>query len=716
MSMTEYASVEHEADAEDSRRDADTDDELLSIIQSELEDAIGYDNDGIVERRSRNLQQYLGQAQGDERDGRSQVLDRSVLETVEALMPYLHRLAITDGVARFEPVGDGDEEIADQATSVVDHILSKQNDGHRIMSTFIKDGLISDVGVLKWYYDESVETKIESLSGLTDDELARLDMDVEADVMEHTAYPDPQGAMMPPLDPMGQPMMDMSGMAAMQPAMLHDIRRKVRKPKNKICIENVAPEQFVIDGMATSPTLEDCRFIGHRVYKTKSQLIAMGFDREAVDKLPFGNSNYSLNQDYLERYESSEYDADINGGAGAPSNQRVEVLDAYVRADLDGDGVGEIHHVICAGFHSQIQLLYAEEVDRIPFACWSPVLLPYRVIGLGIASLASESQQVLTALQRSVLDATYQAVSPRLAVLDTAVNLDDLSTSEPGAIIRTKEMNSIQPIGTPMVGTQALPVLDYMASLRAARTGVSLDGMGVDPTTLRNETATAAALRFDASTARTEMVARNLAELGIKPLFRGLLETFSDNFDGEFVFRLRDKVVRVDPAAMAADMDVTVSVGLAGHRDKQQALFQGIMAIQERVLTTAGVDNPLVGFEELYNTMSEMLRVGGVTSAGRYFKDPAGAPPPPPPQPDPNLELIKAQVQIEREKLELQREKLAFEAEVDSVKMGAELQAAANAKAGELELREREVALKEREAAWRFEIENEKLRIQAAKL
>ena len=187
--------------------------------------------------------------------------------------------------------------------------------------------------------------------------------------------------------------------------------------------------------------------------------------------------------------------------------------------------------------------------------------------------------------------------------------------------------------------------------------------MGIDPTALQNETATAAAMRFDAATARTEMVARNLAELGLKPLFRGLLEAFSKNFDEEFVFRLRDKVMRVDPSSLAGEMDVTVSVGLAGHRDKQTALFQGILSIQEKILTTAGPNNPLVGFEEFHNTLSEMLRVAGITSPGRFFKDPAGAPPPPPPEPDPNLELIKAQVQIEREKLELEREKLAFQAE-----------------------------------------------------
>ena len=700
----------------DLRPDAKNETELLAIIQSELQDAIGYGSDGIVERRALNLQQYLGQAQGDERDGRSQVLDRSVLETVEALVPYLHRLVVAGGVARFEPVGDGDEEAAEQATDVVDYILSKQNDGHRIMSTFIKDGLISDVGVLKWYYDESIEVKLENFEGLTDDEMARFDMDLEADVMEHSAYPDPEGAMMPVMGPTGQPVIDETGQMATQPVMLHDLRRRVRKPKNKICIENVAPEQFVVDGMATSPTLDDCRFIGHRVYKTKSQLIAMGFDRKAVDDLPYGDSNYTLNQDYLERYESSEYDSDISGDGGAPSNQRVEVLDAYVRADLDGDGQGEIHHVMCAGFQTQMKLLFAQEVDSIPFACWSPVLLPYRVIGLGIASLSSESQQVLTALQRSVLDATYQGVSPRLAVLDSAVNLDDLSTSEPGAIIRTKEMNSIMPVATPMVGTQVLPVMEYMASLRTARTGVAVDGMGIDPTALQNETATAAAMRFDAATARTEMVARNLAELGLKPLFRGLLEAFSKNFDEEFVFRLRDKVMRVDPSSLAGDMDVTVSVGLAGHRDKQTALFQGILSIQEKILTTAGPNNPLVGFEEFHNTLSEMLRVAGITSPGRFFKDPAGAPRPPPLEPDPNLELIKAQVQIEREKLELEREKLAFQAEVDSVKMGAQLQAEAQTKAEELGLREREVALKEREAVMKNEIERKKLAIQAAKV
>ena len=65
---------------------------IIGAIKSEMQDTIGYDADDLIERRTENLKRYEGEVIGDERYGRSQVLTRDVLETVEGVMPFFMRV------------------------------------------------------------------------------------------------------------------------------------------------------------------------------------------------------------------------------------------------------------------------------------------------------------------------------------------------------------------------------------------------------------------------------------------------------------------------------------------------------------------------------------------------------------------------------------------------------------------------------------------------
>ena len=80
---------------------------IIGSLKAEMRDTIGYDADELIERRTENLKRYEGELIGDERFGRSQVITRDVLETVEGVMPFFMRVFYsTDDVVKFEPVGD----------------------------------------------------------------------------------------------------------------------------------------------------------------------------------------------------------------------------------------------------------------------------------------------------------------------------------------------------------------------------------------------------------------------------------------------------------------------------------------------------------------------------------------------------------------------------------------------------------------------------------
>jgi hypothetical protein len=75
-------------------------------------------------------------------------------------------------VVRFEPVGPEDEA-ARQETDYVNHVFMQQNPGFMILYSFIKDALLSKVGIVKVWWEEREEESRDSLHSvavLTDQE------------------------------------------------------------------------------------------------------------------------------------------------------------------------------------------------------------------------------------------------------------------------------------------------------------------------------------------------------------------------------------------------------------------------------------------------------------------------------------------------------------------------------------------------------------------
>src|SRR5207248_11038791 len=91
------------------------------------------------------------------------------------LMPSLMDIfAGSDEVVRFEPVGPEDEAAAEQETDYVNHVFMQQNPGFMILYSFIKDALLSKVGIVKVWWEEREEESRETYYDLTDDQFALL--------------------------------------------------------------------------------------------------------------------------------------------------------------------------------------------------------------------------------------------------------------------------------------------------------------------------------------------------------------------------------------------------------------------------------------------------------------------------------------------------------------------------------------------------------------
>ena len=114
----------------------------------------------LMDERADAMDYYLGDMAKDmpAQDGRSRAVSTDVADTIEGLMPSLMDIfAGSDEVVRFEPVGPEDVAAAEQETDYVNHVFMQHNPGFLILYSFIKDALLSKVGIVKVWWEEREE-------------------------------------------------------------------------------------------------------------------------------------------------------------------------------------------------------------------------------------------------------------------------------------------------------------------------------------------------------------------------------------------------------------------------------------------------------------------------------------------------------------------------------------------------------------------------------
>tara|TARA_R110002126_G_scaffold116475_1_gene255870 strand:+ start:1417 stop:3441 length:2025 start_codon:yes stop_codon:yes gene_type:complete len=633
-----------------------TDDEVVSLLSREVDDSSSYIDSEVSTQRERAMEYFYGEPFGNEEDGRSQVVVTDVQDTVMWMMPSLMRI-FTSGkdVVRFAPEGPEDADIAEQATNYVNHVFYKQNNGFDILYNFFFDALVQKVGIVKHYWEDITKTTTESYEKLTEQEFNLIQEDEELEIIEHTEdikiieVPDPA-----------------TGQVIEMEEISHDVTFSRTKLSGKVTIDNIPPEEFLINRGAKS--LEDFRFVCHRSHKTRSELIAMGFDEDIVDDLASSGSSVdgiTTSQEYMARhaYDSTNI---IDTRSTTKSEDTVEIFESYTKLDLDESGIGVLYKVI----HSGNDMLEMEPVDTIPFSSICPIPIPHKFYGLSVAETVEDIQLVRSTLTRNLLDNMYLANNGRFQVVEGQVNIDDLLTNRPGGIVRTRSPNALQPIQTPALQNYSFEMLDYWDKLKAGRTGVNGATQGL-PADLLKSHVTQGAVQGALSNAqgRVELIARVFADTGVKNMFKSIYNLVQRYEDSKKIMRLNNAYYEVDPSSWKEDLDVSVEVGLGyGDEDVRLSNLSSFSGLIEKVATQT--DN-MVSPENIYNLVKELGKEMGIKNTDQFISPPQPVQPPPPTAQD---QLAQAQAQA----LMMEAETSRMEAQVKT----SELQI----KAGKLEL------------------------------
>jgi hypothetical protein len=648
--------------------------QLGSIVSREITDSLNHFDSEFAQDRIDALDYYLGRPFGNEIEGRSSVVDTTVADTVEQIMPSMMRIFTgTDKVVRFAPRTEEDVEKAEQATDYVNFVLQNDNDYYRVIYNFIKDSLLFKMGVIKVGWDETDEVEEEEYEGLEPNELALLTANPDVEIVEQSEN------------------IVIAGDAGLgiEEVVNFDIKTRVRKKSGRIRVDNVPPEEFLVNRRAKS--LDDARFICHRTTMSVSELVSMGYDQDEIETYA-GVGELETENERRNRFSDLGDSADLN--YADPSQKEVPVYESIIKVDFDEDGIAERRRVFSIGDGGEY-VLENEIIDYIPFAVISPILMPHRLIGRSIFDLTKDLQMIKSTLLRQYLDSTYLSVMPRIVAVEGQVNLDDLLDGTAGGIIRTRNAGAVQPLNTNGVGSEIQPLMRYLDEIKEQRTGISKTSAGLDPNALQSTTAAAVAATVKGASMKIESIARTIAETGMKDVFQIVLKIVSTYQQQERIIRLRNQFVAIDPREFEG-FDIVVNVGL-GTMDEQEkmARLMEIIVKQEQILQQMGVNNPVVSMEQYTNTLRQYVELAGLKDAGRYFKDPTQAQMQPPSPPQPNPELIKvqqdfelkkakleAEIALEREKmvqtLALRREELQAEAQLRAAKAITDAQISTN--------------------------------------
>ena len=629
--------------------------QIQNIASSAVADAIDFVESEIVSTRLKSQRYFEGEVDIGEEEGRSKIVATKVRDTVRGIKPSLMRVFLTsENPVEYVPQSAKDVAMAEQATKFA-HYKFQELNGYRLLNDAIHDALVKKTGILKVYWEDYDDAKIYDFDNLTEEEMTLLVNEKDVEVIEQSKTVKME--------------IDQFGVEVEMPRYTMKVVR--RQEKGKLCIDSVPPEEFYVDRSAKS--IDDAYVVAHKRELTVAELVQMGYDFDEVSELTGSSVDDTFSE--AEQFERTGYAEIDEEERFDPSMKLIEVTECYMKIDVYGTGQPMLHRILLAG--GRDTLLDYEPYSEVPFAVFEVDPEPHTFFGRSVADLIMNDQDSSTAMLRGILDNVALVNNPAIDVVEGQANIDDILNNEIGAIRRVKTQGAIQANPIPFVAGQTLSAIQYMDLQTESKTGVTKASVGLDPEALSNQTATGAQITAQAGAGQVEVMARNLAEGGMKQLFRLLLKILVENSDEEQLMRLNGQYVPIDPRSWNANMDVTVNVGIGMGKEEQKAMaLNQALQMQMQIYQSYGAQNGLVTLTQIRNTLGDILALGGVRNADRYFN-------PLTPeveqqliqqqmqmaqQPTPEQVLAQAQVQAEQVKAQTKLQTDMLKAEIDAQK------------------------------------------------
>ena len=492
----------------------------------------------------------------------------------------------------FEPQGADDIDAATQATKMVNYFIHKRNNSYNIFTEWVKCAMLHETSIVKVSFDNSGQFMKRTLRTTDDAQLS-----AARDLLKRQDF---ESIKIKP----GEYTSEISW----------------RQPKMNINIENIAPEDFIIEAGAV--TMEDARFVAQLTdyYISQVQELWPSFKR--------GNLS---------------------------PHERITVFEGYIRYDYDKDGIAELRKVVYTGNRSTIfdnfkenekisrhlpdgtmnysryydknrtaetQMLENEEAEYNPYCAFTPIPVPHKFYGWAPASYVIPYQIMKTGFIKTALDHEVINNSPRvfvdpLSILDMESVTDvqsgiipvDSTYFEPGSITPWPSSP-----GTPIAGS-IIPYLDKQSD-NILGISKSVDGIQEDLAVSGNSGEKIKQFMAQADLNK-ELMVRNLAENGMKKMswliYKMILENSSSVVVQNLVMEVTGKpLMDADKSEWFNRDSMTATVGLGIKDDDSKSEAAGAILAAQAAL---GIEDPKMK----YKAAVVGLEAKGIEDAATYL-------------------------------------------------------------------------------------------------
>lgn len=521
----------------------------------------------------------------------SDLVSTDVADTIEWALPSLMKVFTgSDEVITIAGVTEEDDTKAETMQELLVYQLQRQNKFFPILYNWIKDSLITGLGIIKCYWERT--------EGYTTEQTKLNNEALQALIQTGVEITDLQG-----------------------PDIYGDFLVTYQSPyyvKNAPKIENILISEFIYSPDAKS--LEDANFVAHK------RKVTMSYLREREAQGVYAN----IDDIKVDAYKSNLYDP-IEEVVGDNYNdityeeqqarQEVIIYECYTKIDVNGDGILEDMIITICG--DTIIRMEQNYMGRHPFFAISPTKDPHRIwVKRSYAELIGELQDLKVALTRQIMQNVALTNDPKMLLDETAINIDDFVQGR--KVIRMKAGHSLNEVAMPMpvspLSPQTFTFLEWLEGQKENRTGITRYNQGLDANSL-NKTATGISAILGQSSQRLELVARMFAETGLYELFRFMVSLNQKFIDQATVIRLTNKEMRITPEDLDGSFDLIVNAGISIATKEST-----IMATQ--TLLTAIMQANAGGYmistpENIYNLFKKWIESIGFKNYGDFITDPA---------------------------------------------------------------------------------------------
>lgn len=601
---------------------------IVRRIQKYVTESINSEDGDVTNVRQSMFDRYYGELYGTERDGYSKYVSREVFEAIEWGLPALIRVFMGGKKAvEFRASGAQDVNQAELETDVVNYWFYDGNEdtsGFMILYSWLKDVLMYPNGYVSVAMTEDDDTDTQVFAYLPKEAADAIQAQIGE--VDDTAEFDLQ---------------ECEKTRHQSDIQLYDLHVMTTQVKRRIEVTPMPPDHVLIEHGYTNLDIDKANFVCVREKKTRSDLLIEGYEDDDLQDLGPDDDDTWNDEEVNRLFYEDESPDDDDGEFDLPADEVFWVHTCYMRIDLDEDGISELRKVVMVG----CKVLEKEEIDYQPIVSATAILMPHKHIGMSYAEAVSDLQELMSTLTRQMLDSIYKHNVPRKYVnskwlLADNATMDQLLDAESEVVIgRGVPAENVfhEPIQS-ILG-DIVPAIQTVNDRVPKRTGVAPE-ITLDPEVLKDSTMGAFVGAMEQASQRLELLARLLAETGLKKVMQKIHYLLRTYFTDRDEVEINGSFIQVNPSTWKKRSNMKVNVGL-GYNNKQVmiTLCMSLLQVQREAMAAGLADQKVI-----FNTFKQLVEAMNVGHVDSYFIDPNN-PNWKPPEPQKDAAMISAESQ-----------------------------------------------------------------------